>query len=116
MFTAAIWQFANRHVDRGADVALDGRDHQRQVGLAAIDATATLLAPQVVERMLAKRHGESASSINGVNATKKLLRLRRTDNHDRLAREGQFKPIYQFDHWTWSAAKTSVSYSKTADY
>ncbi len=64
-------------------------------GFGGNNASASILAPQVVDRMLAKRHGEAAlSAWRQRNETVQQA----TADYDQRANEGKNETIYRFDH------------------
>lgn len=64
-------------------------------GFGGNNASASILAPHIVEKMLTKRHGEKAiSKYKSLNETVALA----SQEYDTSALEGENRTIYKFDH------------------
>ncbi len=64
-------------------------------GFGGNNATATLLAPHITERMLRQRHGEKSWSAYRQRAE---LTLEQSQRNDAAITAGQMDPVYLFDH------------------
>jgi acetoacetyl-[acyl-carrier protein] synthase len=99
---------AHREVDpRSLDVAL-----LNAKGFGGNNASATVLAPHVAERLLEKRHGREA--MLGWRERNEAVRAAAAD-HDERACRGEAPPLYRFDHGVlhgedlrWDAARMQV--------
>ena len=75
-------------------------------GFGGNNATATIIAPHIVEQMLLKKYGSKAvSSYNGINEAVK----QRASEYDMAASKGETRPVYNFDHNVMDAENLNIS-------
>ena len=89
---------SNLHIDnRDLEVGREGMDIAviNAKGFGGNNATATLLAPHVVKKMLNKKHG--AKSWSAWEKSNEAV-TERAEQYDKEAVRGTAKPIYLFDH------------------
>jgi acetoacetyl-[acyl-carrier protein] synthase len=78
-------------------------------GFGGNNASATILAPHIVEKMLTKKHG--AVAIN--NAKKRNVKVAaEADNYNQQSIRGESKPIYLFDHGVIDSGKIKMEKDK----
>jgi acetoacetyl-[acyl-carrier protein] synthase len=86
-------QFPLQHLERGVG-ALDACLINSK-GFGGNNATATVLAPQVTERLMAARHG---TKVLTAWRHKREQTRARSASHDAAASAGEFSSVYRFDH------------------
>ncbi|MCC7517477.1 MAG: beta-ketoacyl synthase [Pseudomonadales bacterium] len=94
----------NRHLDvgrEGMDLAVINAK-----GFGGNNATATLLAPHVVKKMLQKKHGAAAVASWQKNNESVAASA---EQYDREAIRGTSKPIYLFDHQVIDCESIAIS-------
>jgi acetoacetyl-[acyl-carrier protein] synthase len=75
-------------------------------GFGGNNATASVLAPHVTLKMLARRHG--ADALRAWQDSNEKVR-QRTADYDEAARRGSAEVIYRFDHNVLDASAFSIS-------
>lgn len=97
------------HIDnRDLDVGREGMDLAviNAKGFGGNNATATILAPHVVAKMLRKKHGSTA--LTAWSKTNEAV-SERAQQYDREAVQGTAKPIYLFDHNVIDCEQIAIS-------
>ena len=93
MFSIAIWISPGKHKSVGKD-AIDSAIINSK-GFGGNNASATVIAPHIVNKILEKKHG--ASAMLGYHNRNEAVREKASD-YDALALDGKSLPIYKFDH------------------
>ena len=100
---------SNLHIDnRDLEVGREGIDIAviNAKGFGGNNATATLLAPHVVKKMLNKKHG--AKSLVAWEKSNEAV-TERAQQYDKEAMQGTARPIYLFDHNVITCEEITIS-------
>lgn len=90
------------------DVGVEGMDSVilNSKGFGGNNASAVVIAPHIVNKMLAKKHGSKAiSAYRGLNETVK----EQAAAYDQATSRGETRPIYKFDHNVMDAEHIALS-------
>lgn len=78
-------------------------------GFGGNNASATVIAPHIVDKMLAKKYGSEAMT---TYKTRNETVLERAASYDESAQNGEAQPIYKFDHHVLDSDDLDFSTSK----